>query len=95
MKPEHKLQLIISALREPQRLVEASAPQLDLTIRLVRRARLLGKLATIVVAEGLIDSLPSIAQDQLQSARVIAEAQARTARWELRCGATGTACSGE
>jgi len=64
------------ALREPQALPELSAPELDLCLRLLRRARLLGRIES---SRRFTHPVPDI----LRSARVIAESRARVARWEM------------
>ena len=81
MHPAHRR--ILSALRNPLVLVDATPDELDLTLRLTRRARLLGRLATAAERTGALAHLPRIAVDQLRSASVTAAAQARIARWEL------------
>jgi hypothetical protein len=74
---------ILSALREPGSLVELTPERLDLTLRLLRRVRLLGRVAIALDSRGLMEQLPPIAADQLASALVVAEARARAGRWEL------------
>lgn len=75
--------LVRDALRDPRSVVALPADELDLTLRLLRRARLLGRLGTALAEANLIGSLPGTAVDQLESAAVTAEARARAARWEL------------
>src|SRR5690606_36372780 len=52
-------------------------------IRLLRRARLLGRIAIRLREQGLMDTLPHPLPDHLRSALVSAEARERAARWEL------------
>lgn len=56
---------------------------LDLTLRVARRARLLGRLSVDLRTAGIFESLPLVVQDQLQSAEIMAESRARMALWEL------------
>jgi len=60
-----------------------SVADLDLTLRLARRARLLGRLSVDLRLAGRFASLPIVVQDQLQSAEIMAESRARLALWEL------------
>jgi len=76
-------ELLTSALRDPVRVVELTPARLDLLLRVARRCRLLGRLAADLRSLQLIDALPAVASDQLQSALVAAEARQRVARWEL------------
>jgi len=75
--------LVLEALRNPCGVVALPAGELDLTLRLVRRARLLGRLAWQLRDGGLLEAQPAVVADQLQSALVVAESRARAARWEL------------
>jgi len=75
--------LLIAALVDPRNLVSWSAPDLDLALRLLRRARLLGRVAAELDAAGLLGALPLAARDALASALIATQARARVARWEL------------
>jgi hypothetical protein len=75
--------LLVTALRDPAALPGMPATQLDLTLRLLRRARLLGRVAYQLGDLGLLADLPPVAADQLASALTFAEARARAAQWEL------------
>lgn len=75
--------LLIAALVDPRNLVSWSAADLDLALRLLRRARLLGRVAGELDAAGLLGALPLAARDALASALIAAQARARVARWEL------------
>lgn len=74
---------VTKALQAPQDVLRLPPPQLDLTLRLMRRVRLLGRLAATIEQAGLMDRLPTVAADQLASAAVVAAERARVARWEL------------
>jgi hypothetical protein len=77
--------LAISVLADPGLLSRLPPGELDLVVRILRRLRLLGYVATnpSVQLEQRTAALPSQASDQLTSARVLAEHRARVARWEL------------
>ena len=68
---------------EPEAVVNLPLHDLDLTIRVARRVRLHGRLCAHLKQAGLLDRLPSVAADQLESGSVMAAARARLARWEL------------
>jgi hypothetical protein len=75
--------LLDRVLWDPTALTEMSDADLDLTIRVARRVRLLGRLAVDLQECGAFDQLPQVAKDQMQSALVLAESRARLAFWEL------------
>jgi hypothetical protein len=75
--------LVLGALRNPLSVPALSPPDLDLTLRLMRRLRLLGRLAWQLRAAGVLDSLPDVVTDQLLGALVLCESRVRSARWEL------------
>jgi putative nucleotidyltransferase-like protein len=75
--------LLDVVLRTPDAIAEMTDKDLDLTLRVTRRVRLLGRLALDLQEAGLFESLPQEARDQLQSAVVLADSRARLARWEL------------
>jgi len=55
----------------------------DLLLRLARRARLLGRLASIMDETGDIEQLPASVRDQFVAAMVFVSQYQRTARWEI------------
>ncbi len=75
--------LLVAALTQPADVVAWPARELDLVLRLPRRARLLGRLAASLEAAGLDRALPDAARTILASALVTTRARARLARWEL------------
>lgn len=83
MSDRRERRLAIAALARPQEIVSWTAADLDLVLRVLRRARLLGPLAESVVEAGLLDALPGPARDALAGARVAAQARARVAWWEM------------
>ena len=76
-------QVVLRALRDPASLLRLEATELDLTLRLLRRARLLGRVAASLEAQGVLEQLGPIAADLLRGALALAESRARVARWEL------------
>src|SRR5690606_28342969 len=78
-------QVLRAAIVSPESLLGLRATELDLTLRLLRRAELLGRTAAALerAGTGLLDRLPHPAPDVLRSALVSARARARVARWEL------------
>lgn len=75
--------LVAAALGDPGGVPGLPARELDLALRLLRRANLLGRLAAQLDARQLTAALPRIAADQLASARVSAQARQRAASWEM------------
>jgi len=74
---------LASVLRDPDLLSKLAPVELDRMLRLLRRARLLGRVAVQLEEGAGLEVLPGQAADQLSSARVMAEARARVGRWEL------------
>lgn len=74
---------VLGLLRDPGSIARLTASELDLGLRVMRRARLLGRLAWQLREQGFPDALPRTALDQLLSALVSVEAYQRVARWEL------------
>jgi hypothetical protein len=58
-------------------------PELDMALRVIRRARLMGRVAHQLDETGLTGRLPQVAVDQLAAASAMANARVRLARWEL------------
>lgn len=81
--PDGLRERVLAALRDPASLAMLSPRDLDLSIRLLRRARLLGRIAFRLREQGLMDTVPHPLPDHLRSALVSAEARERAARWEL------------
>lgn len=75
--------VLLGALRDPGILTAMPPATVDLTLRMARRARLLGRLAWRLRQAGALATQPSVVLDQLQSALATSEARARSARWEL------------
>lgn len=78
-----RISRMLAVLREPASLLRTSGPDLDLTLRQLRRARLLG-LVAYRLGETQLAQLPARVADQLISARNMVEARVRLVRWELR-----------
>src|SRR5262245_1704084 len=75
--------LLMTAILDPAAVLRFAPRELDLMLRLVRRARLLGRLAAELGQRGLLDALPVTAAEQLKSATIAVEARCRVTRWEL------------
>lgn len=75
--------LLLGLLRRPTDIDALSVSELDLALRAARRARVLGHLAERLEGHRALEQLPQEAVDQLTSARAAAQAQQRTALWEL------------
>jgi hypothetical protein len=70
-------------LRSPEGAAALPVRELDLGLRLARRVRMLGRVADRLRRGGLLGGLPPTAREQLESALVVVDARARSARWEL------------
>lgn len=75
--------LLIKTVTDPGSVEELSENQWDLVLRMIRRARLLGRLACQVEKNGLAAKIPIKASDQLISARKVAKSRKRMALWEI------------
>jgi hypothetical protein len=76
--------LLLATLGDPSLLFSYNPVELDRVLRLLRRARLLAVVAERVLDDGPLEGrLVEPAVDQLLSAKVMADARARVARWEL------------
>ncbi len=76
-------QLLDVVINDPRSMPDLAAADLDLALRLTRRVNLLGRLAVTLERANKMDTLPQSAADHLASARVMAEARERVAKWEL------------
>ncbi len=83
MTAHRERRLMVEALARPGGIVAWPVADLDLVLRVLRRARLLGRLAEELAERGLLEALPPAARDALAGAQVAAQARARVARWEL------------
>jgi len=77
-------ELALAAILDPLAVPGLRDSELDLTLRVLRRMRLLGRLASQLSEHGLVESLPPVARDQLRSAIALAEARSRLLDWELQ-----------
>lgn len=77
------LRLIRLALQDPAGATDLPAAELDLLLQLLRHVRLHGRFAADLKNNGVFESLPLIAQNQLDSILAYAEARKRVALWEL------------
>lgn len=79
----HARRLVLAALGDPESVMHLPAGELDLTLRTLRRGRLLGRLAFVLERRRLLQTLPRRAADALTGALATTRARARVARWEL------------
>jgi len=79
----HVQRLLNLVVLDAEGVLSLSSSELDLVLRLTRRARLLGRLGEALRSAGLIQSLPPEAADHLIGGMVMANARARLALWEL------------
>ena len=77
------MRLLNLALRDASAMREMSEGDLDLTIRLARKVRLLGRFACDLEESGELDRLPAAAVSQFTASQTMAASRARLARWEL------------
>lgn len=82
-RPATVRRLLDIVINDPYSVPDLAAADLDLALRLTRRVNLLGRLAVKLERADKIDTLPQVAVDQLVSARMMAEARQRVAKWEL------------
>jgi len=75
--------LLLKAIRDPAAMADLPDAELDLTLRVARRARLLGRLGHALKTRELLETLPQVVADQFLGALAMADARARLARWEL------------
>jgi hypothetical protein len=71
------------ALREPQRLIGASASQWDALVRQARPANLLPRIAEALNELGLLQAVPAAPRAHLEAARRLGQAQADAVRREV------------
>jgi hypothetical protein len=75
--------LLLQVLRDPASFLALAPYEIDLAIRLLRRARLLGRVAADIQQAGAGLELPGIVRDQFESAQINVEARQRAALWEV------------
>ena len=74
---------LVATIRDPAVVCDLPPGELDLVLRTLRRARLLGRVAVLLEERGLLSELPVGARDQFLSARAACSAPVRSALWEL------------
>lgn len=75
--------LLNRAVHACESLLDMGPEELDMTLRLLRQVKLLGRVGVRLESMGLLDQLPPVARDQVLSAMVLARSRARVAFWEL------------
>jgi len=83
--------LLRTTISNPADVAKMAPGNLDLVLRLARRAGLLGRLAARLKTANKLQSVPKLPTDQLESALVNANASARLALWEMNRIARATA----
>ena len=90
--PSAEVRRVLQAtIFHPETVGQMSPGELDLVLRLTRRAGLLGWLAARMEDANQLESMPLLAIDQLESALTHANARARLALWEMNRIAAATA----
>ena len=82
--PQDPLNLLPTILNQPEECSDLELRDWDLLIRQARSSYLLPKVAYTLLDNSHIDHVPQPVIKHLESARIMAEAQARTVRWEAR-----------
>ena len=77
-------QVLIDAIKSPERLPSLSLQSWDSLLRFAKRANLIGRLAEAAHAHGVIDAVPAQARTHLESARVLTSHQRQAIAWETR-----------
>lgn len=75
--------LLDIAIRTPESVPALPPRELDMLLRVARRAGVLGRLAARLDDSGDLAKLPAAAADQLTGRLVMAESRVRLANWEL------------
>lgn len=81
MNPESHL--LITVLRQPEKMTSLSLAQWDLLVRQARNANLLARLEYLIKRDSLIDSIPEQPRVHLQSSSILAQRQKTAVRWEV------------
>jgi hypothetical protein len=82
-EPRDVCSTLVSVVQDPPSLARMEGRHLDLALRVLRRAQLLGRVGEQLRELGLLTSLPAVARDQLESAMLAAEHRKRMGLWEL------------
>ncbi|NOX76760.1 MAG: nucleotidyltransferase family protein [Gammaproteobacteria bacterium] len=76
---------LLRVLRNPTDSAQLNLSQWDLLLRQARRANLLSALSERFLHADLVDSVPPKVRKYLDAANMLADANRRGARWEVRC----------
>lgn len=79
----HVREIVNRLVRSPQEMPNLGAAEMDMTLRVGRRARLLGRVANRLRDAGHLETLSPLVADQLESMLTMAESRKRLALWEL------------
>lgn len=77
--------LLTPVLRAPERLAAYDLGQWDVLLRQARAALLLSRLALLADNVGATAALPAPVAGHLRAARTLAQKQAQSVRWEVKC----------
>ena len=77
--------LLTPVLRAPERLAAYDLGQWDTLLRQARAALLLPRLALLADEAGVAATLPAMVTGHLRAARALAEKQAQSVCWEVKC----------
>ena len=77
--------LLVSVLREPEKVSLLSLSQWDLLLRHARESRLLSRLAYELYQHNDLVNIPEKVKMHLESAITFAERQQQVVKWEVRC----------
>jgi hypothetical protein len=75
--------LLLAALNAPQTLVDLTAADWELLLRVARRVRLLGRLEVQLSRAGLLNGIPARAANHLRAARTVIEHRRTLVAWEV------------
>lgn len=86
--------LVRRALIEPSRVLEFELSDWDLFVRQCRAASLLGRVISVLADSNLLEIIPDAPRMHLSSANIVAQRQAESIRWEVRCISEALAVEG-
>lgn len=76
-------QLLLTALRSPQKLVTLNTAEWDLLLRIARRARVLGRIEVSLASSGHLGQIPTGAANHLRATRNVIEHRKTLVSWEV------------
>ncbi|MEM7500470.1 MAG: nucleotidyltransferase family protein [Pseudomonadota bacterium] len=79
----HVREIVDRLVHSPQSMVTLTDAEMDMTLRVGRRARLLGRVGNSLKATGHFEALSPVIADQLEGVLTMANSRRRLALWEL------------